>query len=231
MAIIIGSNTIVSGPSFPAGGIISVQWGIQPQVNRLWQLGSWTPYRTMVTRIISLSLTTYAGAGPSINLTPATGCVDSTATITVTISPGSCGTLPAGLGGTFTVYLGSYSYNKGDAIGFGQQSYSGQDWPGGAGSGGGGAGVEFTDAPTVVLQGIAEGTQTADTGLSTGIAFSGGFDVYGQEGSVSAGFPGIGQADEVRYGLVNAISNGSLRADGKVGQGSVTIPHQPLYFG
>jgi len=228
MAIIIGSNTIIGGSSFPSGGIVSIQWGIQPQVSRLWQLGAWAPYKTLVTRVTSLSITTYAGAGPSINLQPAAGCTPSRATINVTISPGSCGAIPPGLGGSFTVYLSSYSYNKGDAIGFGQQSYAGQNWPGPEEVAGD---IIYNGAPSVVLQGTAEGTETSDTGLITGVTFSAGdFNVYGQEGSVSAGFPGIGQADTVHYGLVSAISNGSLRASGKVGQASVTIPHQPLYY-
>lgn len=227
MAIIIGSNTQVTGD---VQGVISAQWGISPQINRLWQLGSWDPYYQLATRVTNVSLTIYAGGGPTINLQPATACVDSTALLSITITPGSCGAVPADLGGNFTVYLSSYSYSKGDAVGFGQQSYSGQDWPGGAGSGGG-ANVEFTDAPTVILQGRAEGTSTIDAGLGTGVAFSGGWDVYGVQGSVSAGFPGTGTADETRNGLVDQISNGDLRNDGKVGQASVNIPHQPLYFG
>jgi hypothetical protein len=233
MAIIIGSNTIVSGPSFPLGGIISVQWGIQPQLNRLWELGNWRPWKTVVTRVTSLSLTTYAGAGPSINLAPANSCVDSSAKLIVTIAPGSCGTIPGGLGGTFTVYLNSYSYSKGDPIGFGQQSYSGQYWPGPA-QGGPNDPVLYNGAPTLVLQGTAEGTQTADSGLVTGITFDTSPSnplIEGQEGSVSAGFPGVGQADTVTYGIVNSVTNGDLVSSGKVGQASVNIPHQPLYFG
>jgi hypothetical protein len=228
MAIIIGANTQVTGD---VQGVISAQWGISPQINRLWQLGSWDPYFQLATRVSNVSLTIYAGGGPTISLQPATACVDSSAVLNVTITPGSCGAIPAGLGGNFTVYLSSYSYNKGDAVGFGQQSYSGQDWPGGAGPGGGGANVEFTDAPSVVLQGRAEGNETTDVGLSTGVAFSGGWDVYGTQGSVSAGFPGVGQANEVRHGLIDQVSNGDLRNDGKTGQSSVNIPHQPLYFG
>lgn len=228
MAIIIGSSTQVTGD---VQGVISVQWGISPQINRLWQLGSWDPYAQLATRVTNVSVTCYAGGGPSINLQPSSSCVDSDATLNLTINPGACSALPTGLGGSFVVYLSSFSYNKGDAVGFGQQSYSGQTWPGGAGPGGGGANVEFTDAPTVVLQGRAEGTSTTDAGLDTGVTFSTGWDVYGVQGNVSAGFPGVGQADEVRNGLVNQISNGDLRNDGKVGQASVNIPHQPLYFG
>lgn len=227
MAIIIGSTTQVTGD---IQGLVSVQWGISPQINRLWQLGSWDPYSQLATRVTNLSATCYAGGGPTITLQPASACTNSTATITLTIVPGGCGAISPDLGGVFTVYLSSFSYNKGDAVGFGQQSYSGQYWPGGAGSGGG-VNVEFSDAPSVVLQGRSEGTETADDDLNTGVTFSNGWDVYGVEGNVSAGFPGTGTANETRQGLVNQISNGDLRNDGKMGQSSVTVPHSPLYFG
>jgi hypothetical protein len=227
MAIIIGATTQITGD---VQGIVSAQWGISPQINRLWQLGSWDPYIQQATRVENVSVTCYAGGGPTINLSPASSCVDSTATLDITITPGSCVLLSGDLGGTFTVYLSSFSYNKGDATGFGQQSYSGQYWPGGAGDGGGGDNVEFTDAPTVVLQGRSEGTETADDDLTTGVTFSTGWDIYGTEGNVSAGFPGAGTASTTRHGLINQISNGDLRNDGKVGQASVTIPHQALYF-
>lgn len=226
MAIIIGSATQVTGD---VQGIVSVQWGISPQINRLWQLGSWDPYAQLATRVSNLSVTCYAGGGPTINLQPASSCTDSTATLSLTITPGGCGSIPPDLGGTFVVYLSSFSYNKGDAVGFGQQSYSGQYWPGGAGTGGG-VNVEFTDAPTTVLQGRSEGTSSADEGLNIGVSFSTGWDVYGTEGNVSAGFPGNGTANIARQGLVNQISNGDLRNDGRIGQSSVTIPHSPLYF-
>jgi len=59
--------------------------------------------------------------------------------------------------------------------------------------------------------------------ISTGL-------VYGTQGSVSAGFPGVGAANIVTHGFVNSVSNGDLRNDGKVGQAQVNVPHQPLYF-
>ena len=84
MAIIIGSNTQVSGD---VQGVVSVQWGISPQINRLWQLGSWDPYSQLATRVTNVSLTIYAGGGPSINLQPASSCTDSSAKLNITISP------------------------------------------------------------------------------------------------------------------------------------------------
>ena len=226
MAIIIGAATQVAGDF---QGAVSAQWGVQPQINRLWQLGSWDPYRTQVTTTNNVSVTVYAGGGPTINLAPATSCSDSNARFNITISPGTCGGKGANLGISGRFYLMSYSYSKGDAIGLGQQSYSGNLWPGGTGGAPSGANVEYTDAPTLVLQGRTEGNITADSGLNTGMSLSTGL-VYGTQGSVSAGFPGLGSATTVTHGFINSVSNGDLRNDGKTGQSQANVPHQPLYF-
>jgi len=215
MAVIIGALTTTG-----IDGAISANWSVQAQMNRLWELGSWTPYKTVVTKVESANITAYAGGGPSISLSPSTSCADSTATFVVTISPGACGGGVAGLTGSF--FLMSYSYSKGDAIGLGQESYNGQRWPGG----GGGGGVESTDAPTYVLQGPTEGSRSGDV-ADKGITLS--VTVEGTQGSVSAGFPGLGQADTIEYGMVSAVGGGTLKEDGKVGQSSASVPHQPIY--
>jgi len=221
MAIIIGALTTTG-----VQGTISAQWGVQAQLNRLWQLGSWDPYRTVVTKVENVSFTTYAGSVGTKDLSPATSCADSTATIAVNISPATCGAFIPGLSGNF--YLTSYNYSKGDAIGIGQESWAGQRWPGG---GTGGVNTEYTGAPTYVLQGPSEGSRSGDVS-DTGIVFDGGAaQVEGSQGSVSAGFPGIGQADTTIYGIVNRVGGGTLKEDGKIGQGSASIPHQPLYIG
>jgi len=221
MAVIIGAMTTTGVP-----GTISAQWGVQVQPTRLWELGGWSPYKTMITKIETVSLTTYAGAVNSISLSPSTSCANSNATISVSISPGACGGgSPGGLSGNF--FLMSYSYSKGDAVGLGQESWSGQRWPGG---GGGGGGVEYTVAPSYVLQGPTEGSESGNV-ANTGIIFGAGPTVDGSQGSVSAGFPGLGQADTITYGIVTKVGDGTLKEDGKIGQGSGNIPHQPIYVG
>jgi len=221
MAIIIGSLTTTG-----IDGTISAQWGVQAQINRLWQLGDWDPYKTVVTKVETISLTTYAGSVGYVNLAPASSCANSTATIDVSIVPATCGASIQGLTGSF--YLTNYSYSKGDAIGIGQESWSGQRWPGG---GSGGINTEYTDAPTYVLQGPSEGSSSGDV-ADTGIEFNAGAaQIEGTQGSVSAGFPGIGQADTTIYGIVSRIGGGTLKEDGKIGQGNASIPHQPLYIG
>jgi len=221
MAVIIGALTTTG-----IDGTISAQWGVQAQMSRLWELGGWTPYKTMVTKTETVSLTTYAGAISSISLSPSTSCANSNATISVNISPGACGGGgPGGLSGSF--FLMSYSYSKGDAIGLGQESWNGQRWPGGGGAGGA---IEYTVAPSYVLQGPTEGSESGDV-TSNGIIFGGGATIDGSQGSVSAGFPGLGQADTITYGIVTQVGGGTLKQDGKIGQGSGNVPHQPIWIG
>jgi len=232
MAIILGSATIVSVDG-ETEGIISANWGISPQVNRLWQLGSWTPYKTTVSRLRNVNLTMYAGAGPEFpSLTPAASCANSDIKMTVIITPQGCGTGISELGGTFEVYVSSYSYDKGDAVGFGQQSYAGQEWVDATPAEENEENdIIFLGAPSYILLGISEATITADDGLDTGVVLNAAWNVEGTQGNVSAGSPGIGTANTTVYGIPISIDNGSLVARGLTGQASVTIPHTPIYIG
>lgn len=219
MGVIIGAATVTG-----IDGSISAQWGVQAQMSRLWNLGSWTPYKTVVTKIETVSITAYAGAGPSITLTPPAGCSDSGAKFNVSIVPGACGG-GGGSGITGSFYLMSYSYSKGDPIALAQESYSGQRWPDGGGSSGD---VEYVAEPSLVLQGPSEGSAT---GLGTSaVTFAAGPTVEGSQGSVSAGFPGLGQSDETTYGIISKVGGGTLKSDGDVGQANASVPHQPLYI-
>jgi hypothetical protein len=89
MAIIIGSITTVSIDGY-TDGIQSVNWNINRQPNRLWELGSWDPYRTQVTATISVSLTTYAGVADVEPLQPADICANSTAVKNIVINATTC---------------------------------------------------------------------------------------------------------------------------------------------
>jgi hypothetical protein len=51
------------------------------------------------------------------------------------------------------------------------------------------------------------------------------------QGSVSAGFPGIGNASDTIYGLVTQVGGGSLEDSGKTGESNASVPHNPLYLG
>ena len=220
MAIIIGAGTQVTG----AVGVVSVSWDISPNLERLWELGEFDPYvtRTQVTK--SVNLTAYAGGVPTITISPpSTSCEVNDSLLNVVILPAQCAGTADGVEGPF--FLTSYSYSKGEPTAYAQESYSAMDW------------VE-TDSypyPTYVLRGISEG-QYAGTLSQTQMGLTGGdVDASGSSGSVSAGFPGIGQADTTYY-LSNITSvGGGVLGDtvgtgaGKYGNSSASIQHTPLW--
>jgi hypothetical protein len=217
------TTVLVDGVS---DGYQSISWNINRQPNRLWQLGSWTPWRTQVGATLSISLTSYAGALAAINLSPSTSCTNSTAIKTIVINADTCGTGGATNINEPNMYINSYSYAKGDPIGFGTESWSFQKW-----LESGVAGAEFIQMPepTYVLQGRAEGSRQGDVS-NLGVTFLPEGIVEGEQGSVSAGFPGVGNSDVIELGLVSSIGGGSLEDGGRTGQSSATIPHQPLYI-
>jgi len=200
MAVIIGSSTTVDGFT----GVVSVNWNLSPNVQRLWQLGSFTPYDTI------LNVT----GGPIIPIVQADGCVESTVKFDCTVNPAACEAGVEGPSGSF--YLTGYSYSKGSPQGPGQCTYNGQQWV-------------SDPIPNLVLCGGAEGTKSTTNDI-TGIVFS-SIDATGFQGSVSAGFPGIGNASETAYGIVSSVGNSPSAIDhGKTATGNATVKHQPLWF-
>lgn len=224
MGVIIGSMTTVSIDG--TDGFQSVNWAIQVQPNRLWELGSWDPYKTQVTKIITVNVTTYASAISTVTLSPSTSCTDSTARKNVGISVSACGPTSAISFSESGMFLMSYSYSKGDPSALGTESWSFQKWVDAAVTG---TYLISIDAPTAVIQGKAEGNKTGNVS-NLGIVLDSVGQVTGTQGSVSAGFPGLGNADETVYGLVSSVGGGSLEDSGKVGQSQATIPHNPLYL-
>jgi hypothetical protein len=235
MSIILGTMTTVNVDGY-IDGFQSINWSIDRQPNRLWQLGNWTPYRTQVGATISISLTAYAGRLIPVTLQPATSCANSTATKRIRFSASACGP-----GESVSIdeimYINSYSYAKEDPTGFGTESWSFQKW------------VDPQDygtlpsayfiligVPTYVLQGVTEGSRSGDVGNGTtdlGVRFLSPENTHvvtGQTGSVSAGFPGLGNADEISLGIVDRIGGALLEAGGRTGRSNATVPHQPLYL-
>jgi len=241
MAVVIGSATtvVVGGVT---DGFQSVSWNVNRQPTRLWQLGSWDPYNTQVGKTITASITTYAGVLPTVTLAPANSCADSTAVKDITIDAQACSGPVISLG--YTMYITSYSYSKGDPVGFATESWSFQFWEDSeVGDYPSSSSMIPIPDPSSVIQGIAEGSRSGDVGNGStdlGIRFvddpgAAPADNYhivvGTQGSVSAGFPGVGNADIVQIGLVDRIGGGLLQAGGEIGQSNATIPHQPLYYG
>ena len=226
MSIIIGSMTTVNIDG--SDGFQSINWATQVSPNRLWELGSWDPYKTQVTKTITVNVTTYADVLNPVSLSPSVTCANSTATKDVSISVAACG--PGGTTVNFNesnMFLMSYSYSKTDPIAFGTESWSFQKWVDADASG-----SEFINvtAPTFVIQGRAEGNKSGDVS-NLGITLNGDGQVVGEQGSVSAGFPGIGNASETTYGLATAVGGATLEETGKVGESSASVPHSPLYLG
>ena len=204
MAIIIGANTHVS---FGSGCVISVNWGLSPNSQRLYCLGSWNPFITINKPTSTLSVTCYA-PGPSYGTAPTLSCTNAN-TMSAGVTPGSCGG-GGGSGVAGSWYVTSYSYSKDDAIMPGQESWSMMQYTG-------------ENLPSYVLRGVAEGAGTDNSGIviQNETASS-------STGSVSAG--GFGRADTLRAGTISSVGGGSSGA-GETGQGSASIPYTPLYIG
>lgn len=210
MAIVIGAATKANLGGYSC--IISANWGFNPNVQRLYCIGEWTPdaSRTFYKPTETLNLTLYSSSGtPTYSTTPSTSC-DGVNTITASVSAATCGGDSTNLNGDWLVT--SYSYSKDDATMPGQESWSLTRWVDGG----------MYTGPTAVLRGITEGQGTSNAGLDFD-----GTTTETSTGSVSAG--GFGKADVLRVGVVVQVGGGSSAA-GETGQGSASIPYTPLYF-
>lgn len=206
MAIIIGAGTIAS---FAGACVISVSWGYSPNTQRLYCLGSWSPHQSLDRPTETVSLSIYA-PGPSYNIPASDACENVSSDVSVSVSPGGCGTPLGGVSGNWGIT--SYSYSKDDPQAPGQESWSFTRWVG-------------ENVPDYVIRGISEGSAT-DPIVNTGIVFE-GTTSEGTSGNVSAG--GVGRADKTYYGVV-AVIGGGTSARGKIGSGSASIPLTPLWL-
>lgn len=236
MAVIIGAGTTVVSTQFPNGGIVSVQFGFSPQVDRLYELGSFTPYDSTITKTRTITVNVYGsrpsggGGSAQLTVTPSTLCVDADS-VSITVNPASCvGSL---LPFIETYFVNSYSYSK-DNLGYGQETWS------------------FTSKPiipgftgtVVMLRGIAEGTIATGAGIMTSIQMgvvvdnvasndSLGAAIEGESGSVQAGTPGIGNFDIQRFVIATQIGASvgkNTSVDGLSGEASIQVPLTPVYI-
>ena len=208
MAVIIGGGTQVGGFT----GVVSANWSMEPSVNRLWEVGSFTPYDSIIEVRQTVSVTCYGGGGPTLSLSPSDSCSDSSAVITVTIAPATCNGGVSNVADTF--FVESYSYSKGEVTGCGQETYNMFK-------------VTSEPVPTATLQGISTGQYAGNVssfGISIGVP-----DATGESGNVSAGSPGLGEANTTYYGVVTSIGGGTGKEDGKKGTANAQIPHTPVW--
>lgn len=208
MAIVIGSMTTVT---FGGACVVSANWGYNPNAQRLFCLGSWTPEFTFYRPTETLNLTVYA-PGPTHAVGPTTSCSNAN-TIDASVDPASCGG-GGGDGVSGDWFVTSYSYSKDDASMPGQESWSLTRWD-----------VDLPEggvAPTYVMRGISEGQGSPNAGITFGSE-----SASSTTGSVSAG--GFGRADTLAAGTVTSVGGGSSAA-GETGQGSASMPYTPLYI-
>lgn len=205
-------------------------------MQRLYQLGSFSPYDTFVQSTRTLQLNVYgsrpdgSGGSVALDITPSTSCVDA-GTVTVTVNPASCVTSLTPFVEDY--FVTSYSYQK-DHLGYGQESWS------------------FTSRPVipsytgtiVMLRGIAEGTvATGDGTMSpaqmgvtideTGSNDSLGAPIQGESGGVQAGSPGIGEYN-IQRSIIATSVGGSIgldpTIDGLTGNASVSVQMTPVFL-
>ncbi len=210
-SIIIGFGTLVGGSHFSGVCATSVNWGYNPNVQRLYCLGDTDVWRNVEKPTETLSITMYAYGGPGATSVPASQNCDEVTELNASVSPSSCGDTVDGVSGDW--YLTSYSYSKGDPNLIGQETWSMQRWVAG------GTAV----APNHYIQAAAEGQASELTGA--GIVFA-DTPLEGTTGSVSAG--STGQASTLYYGLASSVGGGSLGA-GEIGNGSASISVTPLW--
>jgi len=214
MAIIIGFGTLVGG-IFSGACATNVSWGYNPNLQRLYCLGSMTPWMTIEKPTETINVTVYQEGVAAQSVAASTSCTDITA-VSASVSPSFCGTGVDGVSGDW--YIVSYSYNKGDPNIPGQETWGLQRW------------VEGSDpvtssAPDYVIRNAAEGQSTRNPGGPTGVTFTGDI-VSGHQGSVAAN--SVGQADTIYYGMVTSVGGANL-GGGEIANSSVSVPHTPLW--
>jgi hypothetical protein len=206
MGVIVGAATSITGDFSNA---ISVNWGASPNSQRLYVLGSVTPFKTIKKPTETLSITVYS-KGPAIDVAAATKCEEASE-VTAGISSEACGDCGEGASVDGPWYLTSYSFSK--EVGMpGQESFSMMKYI-----------KTGTDVvpPSLVIRGVAEGSWTPDSGVTSDV-----IDGESKAGSVSAG--GVGRSDTMSIGTVTKVGAAGA-AIGVTGQASVSIPYIPIY--
>lgn len=229
MVVIIGAGTTVTSDKI-SSGFVSVSFSVSPQVERLFQLGSFDTFDVNITTQESASINSYGGASTPIALAPSTSCADSSARMDITITPAPCtgSTNPIIRTGANALFITGFSYSK-DYQGYGQESWSLTGKPI----------IQGYTGSIAYIQGFSEGNRitgsdiVSDDGIvlvdsTTGTP--GQVDATGRNLSVSAGSPGLGNDDDQDFGRVTQIGGAVGKEDGKRGTSTASIPHQLIFF-
>lgn len=200
-------------------GFQSVNLSLTPNIQRLYELGQTLPFDKNITRQTTATINKYSGQGTTYDVQAqnAANCLEENY-LTIGITAANCGGSVVDVQDDY--WIQGYSYSK-DIQGWGIESYTLITRP--EVIGGDGATVRM-------LRGTAEGQTTTDGGAETGIVFAASPTVDGQTIEVTAGNPGIGRANNVIFGEVITVGGGTGKADGRDGNGNVTIPYAPIYI-
>jgi len=215
MSIIIGNGTTVS---FYGACVISANWGYNPNTQRLYCIGNWSPQYTYDRPTQTLSLSIYSGTGgPTYDTSPTESCQDANQ-LSASVFPAACGNAVGDIVGPW--FVNSYGFSKDDPLLPGQETWGMQKWLVGQ--------YGNSPLPTYVLRGVSEGSGTKDAAdADPGILFT-GVTVESQSGNVSAN--GIGRNDTLTLGVTTQVGGSESPAAGKIGQGSVSMPYTPLWI-
>ena len=216
MAIIIGAGTTVS---FAGACVVSANWGYNPNTQRLYCVGNWSPQYTYDRPTQTLSIVIYSGTGgPLYDTSPTESCTNAN-TVNASVNPAACGDAVAAITGDW--FVNSYGFSKDDPLLPGQETWGMQQWVVGQ--------YGNTPLPTYVIRNISEGQGTTNNAddADPGILFS-GVTTFSEAGNVSAG--GIGRNDTLELGVAVQVGGSESPATGKIGQGSVSMPYTPLWI-
>ena len=216
MAVIIGFATSVGG-AFAGACATSVNWGYNPNVQRIYCIGNTIPTPNSFEKPTeTLTIAVYQGTGPSgHDVTASTDC-DDLSTISADVDPATCTESVEGVSGDW--YVTSYSFSKDDPLLPGTESWTMTRWVDGADP-------AVSPAPGHFVRGVAEAQATEES--SCGIVFNGSYSkLTGNTGSVSAG--GVGRANSIIFGVADSVGGASLSA-GNTGNGSASCPVTPLW--
>jgi hypothetical protein len=226
MGVIIGFGTDVTG-IFSGTCAISAQWGVNPNTQRLYCLGSFSAYKTIEKPTETLNVTVYSppggsGIGP-YDIPPSNSCTTPTPQLTAGVNPASCDAEVVSF--SYNDWqITSYSYSKSDAQMPGQETWGLTRWVAGSDP------IE-SPAPTVLIRGITEGSANVAFGETdgslVGLDFEDSSILESLAGSVSAGQQGT--SDRSLTGVVERVG-APVAGGGDICNGSANIPITPMWL-
>lgn len=240
IAVIIGQGTVVT-TSIASQGIISIDWSSGAGVERLYTLGQGmsscgpVSYAVVLDSSVSVSFSLYGGISTSISTCANKTCADSPAMVTVSVTPGTCGSAISGLTGQ-KVFISSYSYSK-ERGGHGTEQWQGNAYKLPASTGG--SNVYVKPLPSYVILGLAEGTVEGD-GTRASIETMTGAHMdtsspiaQSERASVQASQISIGDHSIVYHGVFSSVGGSQFwdatGTSSVAAKASVNLSLQPIW--